>query len=140
MAHAIEHSKTPVYCVVTAEAASAGFYILQSCAQRMMLPGAKLMAHEIYRPWLEHVTRYEARQIADDLEKSAQEFIDYEVRRLSITRDNFIERTKGKNWEMGSMEALAVGAADEIVEDLDLTRPDRPALPAAWPSVPSRGK
>jgi ATP-dependent protease ClpP protease subunit len=116
MARAIEASPVPVLCLVTGEAASSAFYVLQSCAYRMMVPDAQLLAHEIYQPWAERIDRYAAKKFYDDLEKDALPFIEYETRRLRIPRDEFIAKTKERDWTMNATEALAVGAVDEIVE------------------------
>lgn len=48
LADVIEKLNTPTVCVVTSQAMSMAFYLLQSCTLRLMTPTATLMVHE---PW-----------------------------------------------------------------------------------------
>ncbi len=140
MASAIEGSGKPVYCIVDGEASSMGFYILQSCARRLMTKTSTLMTHEPYEPSLYHTNRYALRSALDRLEGEALEMIAYESRRMNITRDEFVKRTAGEStdWRMTAVEALKYGAADEVWPTVEAaTRSARDQWLASRPSRPS---
>lgn len=118
LARAIEDSPVPVACVVDGEAASMGFYLLQSCDVRLMTRRSVLMIHE---PSFGGVrgTPEELRQAADALKAIAQAMAEHCAAKMKITVEELKARTDNKDWWMEWREALHVGAVDDVVTSVD---------------------
>lgn len=113
----IEQSPYRTVCVVTDEAASMAFYILQSCNRRLAFETSHLMMHEpaVMVPPFTRIDRHVARALADSLEESAKEVADHCSKRMAIPRETYDNAVRGKDWVMTPQVALVVGAIDDIV-------------------------
>ena len=107
-------SPVPTTCVVDTWAASAAFFILQACETRVVVPGSVLMVHEAKVVLPEgapmapaDLAEYEA------LEKRANEVMSgAQCHRLRVSLEECRARYRGREWWMGPLEALKIGAAD----------------------------
>jgi ATP-dependent Clp protease protease subunit len=119
LARAIENSEAPVTCVVDGDAASMGFYLLQSCDYRAMTKRSKLMAHE---PALGGSFRGQPNQweaIAQMMKAERDALAEHCNHRLNITLQRYHELTDGgKMWWLLHEEAKKVAAVDEVVKSV----------------------
>jgi ATP-dependent protease ClpP protease subunit len=119
LAKAIESSSTPITCVVDGEAASMGFYILQSCPVRAMTRRSSLMAHEVSFTIHGRGQPNFWRSIADWIKAHNDAFAEHCAHRLKITLAEYHARTDGgKMWWLNWEEALKVGAVDVVVDSV----------------------
>jgi ATP-dependent protease ClpP protease subunit len=113
---AIEGGSIPIICVVDGEAASMGFYILQSCPVRAMTRRSSLMAHEISFTMQGRGQPNFWRSIADWIKTHNDAFAEHCAHRLKITLAEYHTRTDGgKMWWLNWEEALKVNAVDMVV-------------------------
>ncbi len=116
LAKAIEASPIPVHCIVDGEAASMGFYLLQSCTTRTMTDRSSLMAHE---PAIGVGSFYGQKvkwqNIFERLRVMSSSLNHHMAKRLNISFEEFQKRVDNKDWWMTSEEALAVKAVDAVV-------------------------
>lgn len=120
LALAIESSPTLVVCVVDGEAASAAFFVLQSCDERVMTKRSRLMTHEPY--WVLMPGRYglgELKQLQAKLEVMRIAFAEHCAHRLSVTFGEYLKRTDGKDWDMSWRDALRYTAVDAVVKSVE---------------------
>lgn len=104
-----------VRCLVRGMAASGAFAVLQSCAHRAMTAASTLMTHEPSWSLDGSFDRYEMRRDLADLEQAADRWNQLCARRLLVTTAEYLERVRGRSWQMTAEEALRVGAVDEVV-------------------------
>jgi membrane-bound serine protease (ClpP class) len=116
---AIEDSKIPVVCVADLQAASAGFYILETCHVRLMTPHTSLMLHQPARKgvvpgggraedWM---------NVAQQLKAMHEAMVLHISKRLKVDAEFVKQKTSGSlEWWLNTDEALKVGAVDRIVE------------------------
>jgi ATP-dependent protease ClpP protease subunit len=120
LARQIEMSHAPVYCVADGEVASMGFYILQSCMTRMMTKRSVLMMHEPAVTAQIHGKQTDYRNIQSALHAMAEAMLDFEARRLKISKDAARKKIEnGQDWNMLYDEARAVGAVDGVVPSVE---------------------
>lgn len=105
-----------VRCIVVGMAASGAFGILQQCKVRLMTSDAKLGTHEVKVVWNGPIDRYEARGASRALERAAEAWNTLSCWRLKITLEEYVERVRGRDWTLDAQEAIAVGAADGILQ------------------------
>lgn len=120
MSRAIEQSKAPVQCVVDGDAASMGFYILQSCSTRMMTSRSLLMAHEPAMGGSFFGQPDIFRLIEIRLRKMWSAMVRHNTHRMKVTPQVMIEKTAhGQEWWMDCDEAKENGAVDFIVDSVE---------------------
>lgn len=125
LAKVIENSKVPVLIVVDGEAASMGFYLLQSGHARYMTKRSSLMAHEPSLGAILRGTPNEWQAVASMLKALSNAIAEHCAHRLSITIDEYKSKvTGGQMWWLNWEEAVGVEAVDgtvssvsELVED-----------------------
>lgn len=111
---AIEGSKIPIYCLVDGDAASMGFYILQSCPVRLMTQRSVLMAHD---PSMRGGggQSQDMQNAADALKALSDAMAQHYCHRLKMSLKSCRAKfDHGLEWWMGWKEALEVGAVDKI--------------------------
>lgn len=119
IARAIELSPVPVVCVVDGSASSMGFYILQSCATRLMTRRSYLMTHEPSVGGEMAGGPREWQNMTDHLRVSRDAFAEHCAARLTISLESYHRRTDGgRDWFMGHEEARQIGAVDGVVPSL----------------------
>jgi ATP-dependent protease ClpP protease subunit len=112
MAKDILAAPAPVTCVVEDYAASAAYFLLQACQTRVVTPKSVLMIHEATLHIEGPVTPEQA-AFFELLTKSTNDAMaGPQCFRLNISREECRERYRGKEWWIGPLEALEVGAAD----------------------------
>lgn len=116
LAKVIENNKIPVQCIVDGEAASMGFYLLQSCQYRAMTKRSILMAHE---PSLGGIvsgqpTRWE--NIYNMMKALANAMAEHCSARLTVSAEEYKSRTVGgREWWLNWEEAKTVNAVDGVI-------------------------
>lgn len=118
-ARAIETSATPIICLVDGNAMSAGFYILQSCAVRLMTPRSVLMAHEA-RVAIQGEPNDAKDQIAG-LDAVNMAMAWQNCRRLTIPIETCVASYRGHDWFIPAGQALLIGAIDDLVPTVQET-------------------
>jgi ATP-dependent protease ClpP protease subunit len=112
----IEDATIPITCVVDGDAASMGFYILQSCPERLMTKRSTLMAHE---PALGGMFRGQPNEwaaIAAMMAAMRDALAEHCNHRLSSTIGYYHYRTDGgKMWWFNWNDALHWKAVDGVV-------------------------
>jgi ATP-dependent protease ClpP protease subunit len=111
---ALEATKAKVYCVVDGDAYSMGFFMLQSCQNRVMTKRSALMAHEplTMSEADEMRTIHDLEETVQDLRTDARGIAEHAIKRMKITFEQYVEKTADKKWFMAWPEALQVGAVD----------------------------
>ncbi len=120
LAKAIESSDAPVMCVVDGEAASMAFYILQSCASRLMTFRSVLMAHDVR---LEgppsKQTETDLKNELDEVRAFSRAYAEQVSRRMGMSYQNYSRRVAhGRDWYMHYGQALKVHAVDQVVSSV----------------------
>ena len=98
---------------IAQRAHSMGFVLLQYCGRRWITPHGSAMQHQIS---LQHV-QGELRKVQEQLAAIARvdrELARVQANRLGVSADWFQNRTRDE-WWMSGTDALAQGAADELV-------------------------
>lgn len=120
MAKAIEASEAPVTCVVDGEADSMGFYLLQSCAHRVMTHRSKLMTHEPSVGVEMSGQPNEWQSLADAINAERAAMAAHCQHRLKISMEEYRAHTDGgKQWWILPAEALKITAVDEVVDGVE---------------------
>ncbi|CAB4127067.1 ClpP Protease subunit of ATP-dependent Clp proteases [uncultured Caudovirales phage] len=117
LAVAIEASPVPVVCVADHQVASMGFYILQSCAVRVMTTRTLLMAH---KPSVTLNFSGDVDDIANLLERVSavtETIAQQYCHRLNIKYTDCRNNFDHKEWWLTAGEALKVGAVDLVIEN-----------------------
>lgn len=114
IARDFEQSEVPVFCVVDGEAASMGFYVLQSCRGRFMTTRSTLMAHEPSNGAPMVGNRFDHERWAESLKVTALAMAEHESKRLHISYEEFLKRTHDGDYDMGWDQAQAIGAVDHV--------------------------
>ncbi len=96
------------------EASSGAFGVLQACGTREMVGGSHLMTHEPRATLPGMVNRVELDFYRMLLMAMTEEWNALCNWRLRITPAQYSDKVKGKDWVMGSAEALSVGAVDTV--------------------------
>lgn len=121
ISRAIEDSNAPVTCVVDGEAASMGFYVLQSCEKRLMTRRSRLMAHEPSLTGMMGGNPNDWQSITDNIKATAETMAWWCWHRLKVSRKFYDEKTVGsKQWWVLVDEAKKIGAVDDEVESVKL--------------------
>lgn len=113
MMQLLENSGMHTRCVVDTKAMSMGFFLLESCDERLMTKRSTLMAHE---PWTRvqgHATQLE--ETALRLRVLCESMVEVAVERMHITKAEMMQKISGREWHMGWEEALRVGAIDGTI-------------------------
>ena len=118
LARHIESMPVPVRCIVDGQAMSMGFYLLQSCTTRQMTKRSLLLAHEPSTGV--RGNRFDMLRVAEELRIMSEAMAEHESLKLSISVEEFQEKTAGRDWTLGWKEAVDVGAVDSIIEVADL--------------------
>lgn len=120
MARVIERSKAPVHCVVDGDTASMGFYVLQSCKERMMTKRSTLLAHEPRYSAVDGGNQTDMKNHQDMLHAASENMLEHEAARLKVSKEELRKRTEhGQDWIMLYDEALKVGAVDDVVKTVE---------------------
>lgn len=122
LAKYMENSPVPIVCVVDQEAASMGFYLLQSCTVRTMTKRSILMAHE---PAIRgggagdgHENSW--RSIAEVLHAMSRAMAEHMTHRMNISADVMMEHISGsKMWWFTWIDALQFKAVDGVVNSVE---------------------
>lgn len=116
---AIEDSKVPVICVVNRFAGSMAFHILQACDQRIMTVDSILLAHEPYtRADKEKLTCHHR---SEDTMGLIRALAEYGSQRMTISTEEFMERTMWRDWKINWEEAFELQAVDMVVHSFEAT-------------------
>lgn len=120
MMQLLENSGMHIRCVVDTKAMSMGFFLLESCDERLMTKRSTLMAHE---PW----TRTQGN--ATELEETAlrlrvlcESMIEVAAEKMHMSKAQMLQKINNREWHMGWEEALQVGAIDDTIAVHDLPR------------------
>jgi len=115
MGATIVKSSVPVRCVVRGTAASAAFFVLQHCRERIATKGAQLMTHEPRQATSGTMTRQELAAAAAELTLMARVWNSILAVRMGLPLAEYESHVdKGQDWRMTPAEALKVGALDRI--------------------------
>jgi len=111
---ALEATPAKIYCVVDGDAYSMGFFMLQSCQNRIMTKRSSLMAHEplMMTSADEMITIHDLGERINDLTADARGIAEHAISRMKITLEQYQEKTTNREWFMAWPEALQVGAVD----------------------------
>lgn len=121
----LESHGIKIRCLVTGQASSAAFVILQSCSERLATPKASLMMHE---PFIIHVqetgttsviSMKALRAMLESLERSSEDFASIIAPRMGLTKKQYHDRLDAggmEGWRMTAPEALTNYAIDAIKE------------------------
>lgn len=123
IARAIEDSTVPVTCVVDYKAYSMGFFILQSCQERVMTRRASLMAHEVREPVVSESTVFADRlqSMADGLKVLNRGYAEHCVGRMGISMTEYLSHVGGpKDWYFSWDQALYYGAVDRVASSREV--------------------
>ncbi len=120
LAKAIESSSAPVLCVVDGQALSMAFYILQSCATRLMTFRSVLMAHEVR---LEGVATVETETVIQnnlgEVRAFSRAYAEQVSRRMGMTYPDYNRHVvHGRDWYLHHEQALKVHAVDGTVSSV----------------------
>lgn len=104
----------PTVCVVRHLAASAAFLLFELCQVRVMEPAATLMAHEAYMPTdTPDLATYLSGLIGMDTFNDQLQKAECDRMKISLAECGNHFRN-GKEWWIGSTEAILVGATDLV--------------------------
>lgn len=103
-----------VRCEVRGFAASGAFGVLQACEHRAMAATSRLMTHEPRR-MAGIVDRYDAADILRQFDYRTPLWNGLMRAKLKVTKEQYEENVKRKDWNMDAKEALRVGAVDEVL-------------------------
>ncbi len=111
---ALESTPAEVFCVVDGNAYSMGFFLLQSCQHRVMTKRSNLMAHEPleFTQGPTPLTLNTLEGMTADLSATARGLAEQAIARLKMTYEQYVAKTRGKNWFLAWPEAQAVSAVD----------------------------
>ena len=118
LAKAIERSPIPVYCVVDGVALSMGYYLLQSCEQRIMTARSILMIHEPSISSFAQSTPGQLQDRANMLRALSRALVEHMALRMKISADELEAKIRDRDWWMEHREALQVGAIDAVVDSV----------------------
>jgi ATP-dependent protease ClpP protease subunit len=124
ISRAIEGVGVPVRCIVDGYSHSMAFYILQSCTTREMTARSTLLAHE---PKLPPAAVADPETILNNMNYMralARAMAEHESSRLTISLEEFMDLTDGKDWILNSGPALEAGAIDAVVSPHDIPQYD----------------
>lgn len=117
---AIERSHAPVYCVVDGDAASMGFYVLQSCDVRLMTKRSVLMIHEPHIQGPEVGTANIYRNYEQLLHAATEAMLEHEAVKMKVSREVIRKHIEnGQDWNILWEEALKIGAVDKIAPSVE---------------------
>jgi ATP-dependent protease ClpP protease subunit len=119
LAKVIEESPIPVYCVVDGEAASMGFYLLQSCNVRLMTRRSSLMAHQPAIYGQAGGPEVAWKNISEALRVMARGMTEHMAHRMNVSAD-FMEAkiAGGAMWWFDWREALNTNAVDGVCDNV----------------------
>lgn len=120
MIQLLENSGLYVQCVVDTKAMSMGFFLLESCNERLMTKRSTLMAHEPWTKTQGHATDLE--DTAKRLRVLTNSMVEIAVEKMKISKEEFLRRIDAKEWHMGWEEAMEVGAIDGTISVSELPR------------------
>lgn len=111
-----------VACVADELAASAAFFVLQSCDERYMTKRTVLMTHSPYSQ-VEIILKDGDNQDLQDeiayMRALALAWAEHCVAKMNISIDEYLEKiANGKAWNMAWREAKDVGAVDDVVRSV----------------------
>jgi ATP-dependent protease ClpP protease subunit len=104
---AIEMASPKVVCVVDGEAASMGFFILQSCDYRIMTKRSVLMAHQVMARDIPSLNPTQGQNLVDHLKVICRAYAEGVSERSGIPVQAFLDRHAKGDWNMNWDEALA---------------------------------
>ena len=103
-----------VTCIV-ARAYSMGFFLLQACKHRYILPTGTLMQHDMFLVLADSFSRLKS--YMNHIDRLHQYMVDIQTDRLNMTRSEFLEKIE-HDWWMNATEALDTNCVDAIVPSL----------------------
>ena len=115
IANAIRMSKTPVITINMCECLSAGSTIFAAGHKKLAMPGSTFLIHSgscAYGGTVEQVNS--AKKYYDALSKKADDFL---LSKLNIDAKTFKKKSQ-VDWYISDEEAVNIGLADKIVEDI----------------------
>lgn len=114
LAKAIETSPAPVTCVVDGMAASMGFYVLQSCHQRIMTKRSLLMEHSVWAGMQGHSEEFD--RMANLLHHLTQSMCEHTSARMHMDAKICMAMVHdGHEWWFSWDEALEAHAVDAVI-------------------------
>lgn len=113
----IKLSKTPIHIVNMGICASAGFLIFLAGTKRYAMPGSNFLLHEGQIRMEGQTTK--VLENLDDVKKTEKTIETFVLENTKIDKKNYTKNRK-KEWWMKAEEALELGVADEIVQDIDI--------------------
>lgn len=118
LARRIEDAKIPIHCVVDGEAASMGFYLLQSCTTREMTKRSTLMAHTpSLSGGVEDARQPQFNNYAEMMRVMADSMAEHCSKRLKTSVADYKYRTRdGAQWWMNWQDSVQYGAVDQLVD------------------------
>lgn len=116
----IDTSDIPVDCIADGEAASAAFYMLQSCRTRGITSKSTLLFHEahIAELGLQHVRERDLRDLLHAMETANKAMIEYCSARMGLNPQAVRDQLAAGDWWMTAPEGLQAGAVDYLSKDL----------------------
>ena len=126
----IENFPVPVILLVDGEAASMGYYLLQSGSTRLMTRRSILMLHQPSLGGMIYGNPEKWISIADMLKAMSDAMAEHMARRMFVSVDYVKSRINGgQMWWMGCLEALETGAVDEAYDtDIEVIESYRKTL------------
>jgi ATP-dependent protease ClpP protease subunit len=118
LAKYLENYPVPTICIVDGNAASMGFYILQSCTQRYMTKRSSLMVHN---PEPVVAEAKDDPKYNKMLKIISDTMLEHEAHRLTIGVGELREILSKGDYYLNWQEALRIGAVDNVVESEQIT-------------------
>ena len=103
-----------VTCIVD-RAYSMGFFLLQACKYRYILPTGTLMQHDMFLFLADSLSRLKS--YMDHIDHLHQYMVDLQTDRIQMTRGEFLQKIE-HDWWMNATEALDTKCVDAIVPSL----------------------
>lgn len=125
LAIALETYHAPVTCIVTGQAASMGFYLLQSCDLRLSTKSGHLMAHEPYTMISAFGLPLTRRFLTEQLEshnKDVEAFLPHMARKMKRSEKEIRAKILLDDWNMSAEQGVKEGALDGICVSTDDVR------------------
>jgi len=127
LAKTVEDSRAHVVCLVDGAAESMGFYILQSCSERVMSKRSVLMTHQVRLGEIKdsQTTLEELHNYYADIRATSRAFGEHVSRRMNMPYDAYNRHVAGNlDWYMDWKAALKNRAVDDVIDDVKIFRAD----------------
>lgn len=128
--HWIEQADKKIVCVADTKAYSMGFFLLESCDERLMTRRASLMAHEASVSGVDG-NAHELRDVAEHLRALSEGLMQNAAVRMNISEDALRAKMTNKSWWINYQEALKTGAIDGLADPRNVPPLTLPSIPKA---------